>query len=116
MSICLLWGHTYLLHLFLIVKISSTRLRTSIIQRTDDFVQVRFPNLEELQQERAREFREEQKAEKRSAFEKEKLAEKDRIKTAQLKSYAYVSTTNIHLILYFMLYLCSNIICNCVVN
>lgn len=50
--------------------------------------QERFPNLAELQQERAREFREEQKAEKRSAFEKEKLAEKERIKTAQTKSYA----------------------------
>jgi hypothetical protein len=48
--------------------------------------------LAELQLERAREFREEQKAEKRRAMEEEKNAEKERIKAAQQRSYAYVVT------------------------
>lgn len=51
-------------------------------------LQVRFPNLAELQLERAAEFQAEKKAEKRNAVMQEKLATKERIKTAQQQSYA----------------------------
>ena len=52
------------------------------------FPQVLFPNLAELQLERAAEFQREKKEEKRNAVLQEKMATKERIKTAQQKSYA----------------------------
>jgi hypothetical protein len=52
------------------------------------FSQVLFPNLAELQLERAAEFQREKKEEKRNAVLQEKIATKERIKTAQQKSYA----------------------------
>ena len=51
-------------------------------------IQTRFPDLAELQQQRAQEFRNEQKAQKRAIFEQEKVEQKERIKAAQQKSYA----------------------------
>ena len=48
------------------------------------------PNLEELQMKRAEEFRATQKALKRAEFEAEKVAEKDRFKEEELRSYSYV--------------------------
>jgi len=64
------------------------------VKRLDKTKEIRFPNLAELQLERAAEFQAEKKAEKRNAVMQEKQAAKDRIKTAQEKSYADIMVSD----------------------
>ena len=52
--------------------------------------QTEFPDLEALQQERARRFRATKKAEKRSEFLNEKAATKERKDQAELRSYTTI--------------------------
>lgn len=69
------------------VRVGKNNVVVNALNRTKD---IRFPNLAELQQERAREFRAEQNEIKRKEQEAEKQAKKDRERTAALQSYSDV--------------------------
>lgn len=62
----------------------------AIVNRLNKTKVERYPNLEEEQQDRAAVFAAEQKAAKRAEFEAAKIAEKNRFKEAQLKSYSSI--------------------------
>lgn len=62
----------------------------AIVNALNKTKETRFPNLAELQEERAREFREEQKMIKRKQIQAEKDAKKERERQAQLRSYSDV--------------------------
>eukprot|EP01034_Spumella_vulgaris_P025803 gene25803-32296_t len=69
------------------LKVEKDNAIVKIISRTKE---ERFPNLAELQEERASEFRNDQKAEKRNKFEADKSAKKERMREAEKRSYSSV--------------------------
>ena len=60
----------------------------SIVNKLNKTKEEKFPDLAAMQEERAKEFRAEQKAEKRCKEQAEKQAKKEREEQAQLRSYA----------------------------
>lgn len=59
-----------------------------IVKRITKTKETRFPNLQELQEERAAEHRAELKAERRNQLQTEKQQKKEREEQAKLRSYS----------------------------
>jgi hypothetical protein len=60
----------------------------TIVNRLNRTKEEKFPDLAAMQEERAREFRSEQKAEKQAKAQAEKQAKREREEQAKLRSYA----------------------------
>ena len=63
--------------------------------------QARFPDLAALQEERAAEFRADQKQERRKQIEQEKAAKKEQEREKELRSYSYVQCFYFHVVVIF---------------
>ena len=64
----------------------------TIVNRVNKTKEIRFPNLQELQEQRAAEFRAEQRAEKQQQKQTEKQQRRAREEQAKLRSYESIMT------------------------